>query len=111
MNECYLTLTRSLRRRSGEAQAEVRRLTEQIAAQARMALGQAKKLLEEAMIACARVGRASGRAATSAINRSRDLVARSSKVVEQVRRRFAGEKIANRLVSLHDPDARPPLTG
>jgi IS5 family transposase len=30
-----------------------------------------------------------------------------SKVVEQTRQRFSGEKTANRLVSLHDPDARP----
>lgn len=52
-------------------------------------------------------GRAVRRAATGAINRLRELVARSSKIVEQVRQRFAGEKIANRLVSLHDPDARP----
>jgi len=30
-----------------------------------------------------------------------------SKVVEQIRQRFAGEKIADRLVSLFDPEARP----
>lgn len=31
----------------------------------------------------------------------------SGKVVEQIRQRFAGEKIVNRLVWLYDPDARP----
>src|SRR5207249_596711 len=35
------------------------------------------------------------------------MIGLSAKVVEQIRQRFAGEKIANRLVSLFDPDARP----
>ena len=35
------------------------------------------------------------------------LVERSERVVEQVRRRLAGEPIRDRLVSLFDPDARP----
>ena len=30
-----------------------------------------------------------------------------TELVEQIRQRFAGEKIVNRLVSLFDPDARP----
>src|SRR5207245_3393075 len=33
-------------------------------------------------------------------------IGRSRRVVDQVRMRFAGEKIENRLVSLFDPDAR-----
>jgi len=35
------------------------------------------------------------------------MIALSGRVVEQIRQRFAGEKIVNRLVSLFDPDARP----
>lgn len=107
VNKLMRALTRSLRCRTGESKEQMQRLTEQIAAQARMAVGQAKKLLEEATTSCQPGGQALGRAATGAINRLRELVVRSSKIVEQVRQRFAGQKIANRLVSLHDPDARP----
>src|SRR5207245_10743460 len=38
-------------------------------------------------------------------------IGRSRRVVDQVRMRFAGEKIENRLVSLFDPDARPVRRG
>lgn len=107
VNKLMRALTRSLRCRTGEAKEQVQRLTEQIAAQARMAVGQAQKLLEEATTSCRPGGQAAGRAATGAISRLQELVVRSSKIVEQVRQRFAGQKIANRLVSLHDPDARP----
>jgi transposase, IS5 family len=35
------------------------------------------------------------------------LADRAEKVAEQIRKRLAGEKITDRLVSLSDPDARP----
>ncbi len=107
VNKLMRALTRSLRCRTGGAREQVQSLTEQIAAQARMAVSQAKKLLEEATTSCKADSQAPGRAATAAINRLQKLVVRSSKIVEQVRQRFSGQKIANRLVSLHDPDARP----
>jgi transposase, IS5 family len=74
-------LGRTLRRRTGEAKVAVRRLTEEAAEQAR-----AIASLEQA-------------------------IGLAERVVEQVRMRFAGEKIADRLVSLFDPDARPVRRG
>lgn len=106
VNKLLRALTRSLRSRTGDSKERVRKLTEQIAAQARMAVGQAQKLLEEAT-SCPAGAQPAGRAVIGAINRLQELVLRSGKIVEQVRQRFAGQKIANRLVSLHDPDARP----
>ncbi len=39
------------------------------------------------------------------------LIGRCERVLEQIRLRLAGEKITDRLVSLHDPDARPICKG
>jgi transposase, IS5 family len=100
-------LNRSLRRRSGEAQQEVQRLTEEIAQLAKASLGQAGRLLQEAKRAVQDIGGCSSRRAARAVADLGEMIGLSRKVVEQVRQRFAGEKISDRLVSLHDPDARP----
>lgn len=100
-------LNRSLRRRSGEAQQEVRRLTEEIAGLAKASLGQASRLLEEAKTAVEDSAASPSRRAARAVADLEEMIGLSRKVVEQVRQRFAGEKISDRLVSLHDPDARP----
>ncbi|HEY1650273.1 MAG TPA: transposase [Acidimicrobiales bacterium] len=100
-------LGRSLRRRTGDAKEEVQRLTEEIAGLAKASLGQARRLLKEAEQATAEVGCGLGRGAERAVVELEEMIVLSSKMVEQTRQRFSGEKIANRLVSLHDPDARP----
>lgn len=100
-------LGRSLRRRTGDAKEEVQRLTEEIAGLAKASLGQARRLLKEAEEATAGVGCSLGRGVERAVTELGEMIQLSEKVVEQVRQRFGGEKIANRLVSLHDPDARP----
>src|SRR5205814_1659378 len=41
------------------------------------------------------------------VERLETLAARSEKVVEQISKRLAGERIEDRLVSIFDPDARP----
>jgi transposase, IS5 family len=107
-------ITRTLRRRSGEAKAEVLALT-----------GQTGKLLQ-ASIKEARVVVAEARGRAALLVRSRKVKAkqqagrllataerletfaeRGQKVVEQIGKRLAGEPIEDRLVSLFDPDARP----
>lgn len=100
-------LNRSLRRRSGEAQQEVQRLTEEIAQLAKASLGQAGRLLEEAKQAVQDLGGSLSRGAARAMADLEEMIGLSRKVVEQVRQRFAGERISDRLVSLYDPDARP----
>jgi transposase, IS5 family len=100
-------LNRSLARRTGEAKQEMQRLTEEIAELAKASMGQARRLLAEAKLAVASADGRPPRGVTRAVEELEEMIRLSGKVVEQIRQRFAGEKIANRLVSLHDPDARP----
>ena len=81
VNKLLRALTRSLRSGTGEPKEQVQRLTEQIAAQARMAVGQAQRLLEEATTSCQAGSQPAGRAVTGAINRLRELVFRSRRIV------------------------------
>src|ERR1700737_5008557 len=100
-------LNRSLARRTGDARQEVQRLTEAVAELAKASMGQARRLLEEAKQAAPSLGDSSQRRAARAIAELEQMIGLGGKVVEQIHQRFAGEKIAERLVSLFDPDARP----
>jgi IS5 family transposase len=100
-------LTRTLKRRSGEAKRDVQRLTEEAAAQVRSSVREAEKLLAQAKRSRSRARFISPRARAKAIAQLAETIALAGKVIEQIRKRFAGEKITNRLVSLFDPDARP----
>lgn len=100
-------MNRSLAGRTGEAKQEVQRLTEAVARLAKTSAAQAKRLLEEAKLAATRVARRRRRQVARAIAKLEEMVGLSDKVVEQVRQRFAGEKIIDRLVSLFDAQARP----
>ncbi|MGH7920566.1 MAG: transposase [Candidatus Dormibacteraceae bacterium] len=98
-------LNRSLRRRTGEAKQDVQRLTEEIGSLAKASIGQARRLLVEAKQAT--VTRRARRRELGAIAEMEEMIERSGKIVEQIRQRFAGEAIPNRLISLFDSDARP----
>lgn len=100
-------LNRSLARRTGDAKREMQRLTEEVAELAKASIRQARRLLEEARQAVTSLGGSPHRRAARAIAVLEQMIGLSGKVVEQIRQRFAGEKIAERLVSLHDSDARP----
>jgi IS5 family transposase len=96
-----------------EAQATVLRLTGELADLAEAAITDAAAVLTNARRALSRVaGRQRGRM-HRAIKELSTVVIRAPRVVAQGRRRVAGEKIesATRLVSLHDPDARPIVKG
>ena len=98
------SLGRTLTRRTGEAKRSVQRLTEEAAAQVRATVREAR-----ALTAQARRSRAPARrAATRELER---VTALAERVVEQIRQRFAGEKIEGRLVSFFDTDARPVRRG
>ena len=97
-------MTRTIRRRTGEAKSEVLRLT-----------GETGKLLERSvaearqLVALAR-SRARGRGAKTKLRgaaRLEQLADRCAKVAAQIKQRLAGEPIQDRLISLSDPDARP----
>jgi transposase, IS5 family len=98
------TIARTLGRRTGEAKAEVARLNAEAGRLLRRSVSEAKRLAEQAR----RSARGRGaRAKLKAAARLATLAERCERVAEQIRKRGAGEKIADRLVSLSDPDARP----
>ena len=92
-----------------EAQATVLRLTGELADLAQQAVADAAAVLANARRALTRTsGRQRGKL-HKAINALYTLAVRAAQVVAQTRRRVAGERVdsATRVVSLHDPDARP----
>ena len=97
-------LTRSIRRRSGEAKAEVLKLTGETGTLLKQSIREARKLAATAR------RRARGRGARAKLKAAQaleELADRCEKVTEQITKRVNGEKITDRLVSLWDPDARP----
>lgn len=102
---------RTLRRRTGEAKASVQRLTEQAAGQVKASAREARRLLVQARRSRSRTKHTSATARAKAIAELERVAGLADRVVEQIRRRFANEKITDRLVSLHDTDARPVRRG
>jgi IS5 family transposase len=97
-------ITRTIRRRTGEANAEVLALTEQTGELLQQSVTEARRLAATARRkARGRGARAKLRAA-SALD---ELADRCAKVATQIKQRVRGEKITDRLISLSDPDARP----
>jgi IS5 family transposase len=97
-------ITRTIRRRSGEAKSEVLALTEQTGELLTQSVTEARRL------ATAARRRARGRGAQVKLKAARaleEMADRCEKVASQIRQRVAGEPIKDRIVSLHDPDARP----
>jgi IS5 family transposase len=98
------TITRTIRRRSGEAKQEVLKLT-----------GDTGELLERSIKEARRLAivtrrKARGRGAKAKLKAAASLeqwADRCEKVARQIRQRVAGEPIKDRIVSLFDPDARP----
>jgi IS5 family transposase len=97
-------ISRTIRRRTGHAKAEVLALTEQTGKLLERSVSEARRL------AAAARRKARGRGAQAKLRaaaRLEELADRCSTVAVQIRRRVAGEPITDRLVSLSDPDARP----
>jgi IS5 family transposase len=98
------SIGRTIRRRCGEAKAEVLRLT-----------GETGKLLEKSVkeartLASVARRRARGRGARAKLRAAGaldELADRCEKVARQITNRVAGKPIKDRIVSLFDPDARP----
>ena len=97
-------ITRTIRRRSGEAKEEVLKLTQQTGELLSRSVKEARRLA-----ALAR-RRARGRGAKVKLTAAvalEEMADRCEKVASQIRQRVAGEQITDRIISLHDPDARP----
>jgi IS5 family transposase len=97
-------ITRTIRRRSGEAKAEVLELTEQTGQLLERSVSEARRL---AAVARRRARGRGARAKLAAASRLEELADRCEKVASQIRLRVKGAPIAERIVSLADPDARP----
>jgi IS5 family transposase len=97
-------ISRTIRRRSGEAKTEVLALTAQTGELLKASIPEARRLAATAQ------SRARGRGAQAKLKAAAGLerlADRCAKVATQITRRVAGEPISDRLVSLSDPDARP----
>jgi IS5 family transposase len=97
-------ITRTIRRRSGEAKAEVLALTQQTGMLLEHSVKEARRLAATARL------KARGRGAQAKLRAAAkldELADRCEKVAKQISQRVAGEKITDRLISLSDPDARP----
>ena len=97
-------LTRTIRRRSGEAKAEVLALTEQTGELLERSVKEARKLGKVARCKARGHGAAAKMKAAAQLE---ELADRCEKVANQIKQRVAGEPITDRLVSISDPDARP----
>jgi len=98
------TITRTIRRRSGEAKQEVLKLTGETGELLSKSVKEALRLAKIAR------GKARGRGARAKLKAAaalEEMADRCEKVARQITRRVAGKPIKDRIVSLFDPDARP----
>jgi transposase, IS5 family len=99
-------LARTLRRRTGVAMGEVDRLTGEVARLARQTVREVEVVARNARRACARRS-GDGRLARLVGELAETIIA-TQRLLAQTDQRLAGNRvIADRLVSLADPDARP----
>jgi transposase, IS5 family len=107
------SIAANLKRRSGEARDEVKRTTADLAMLAGTATTEAQRVIANAKRALRRQGAAVSGKLARAVHDLETLVERTGKIIVQTRTRLAGETPpgASRVVSLHDPDARPIVKG
>ena len=104
MGRTLRAVTRTIRRRSGEAKSEVLRLTAKTGKLLESSIKETRRL---AAIARRRARGRGAKAKLKAAAKLEQLADRCEKVASQIKQRVAGEPINDRLVSLADPDARP----
>ncbi len=104
MGRTLRALTRTVRRRSGEAKAEVLKLTARTGKLLEQSIRETRRL---AAVARRRARGRGAQAKRKAAAQLEELANRCEKVASQIKQRVAGEPIKDRLVSLADPDARP----
>ncbi len=97
-------ISRTIRRRTGEAKSEVLGLTAKTGRLLEDSIKETRRLAARARERSRGRG-ARGKLAT--VRRLEELADRCEKVARQIKQRVAGKPITDRLVSLSDPDARP----
>ena len=108
-----LKLAKTLRGRSEQAKEAVLRTTGEMADLATQAVGDAARVARNARRHLARPGEQSTGKLVRLVEELETTIARTGRVIGQTRTRLAGQTPdgATRLVSLHDPDARPIVKG
>ena len=104
MGRTLRAISRTIRRRTGEAKAEVLKLTAKTGELLDQSIRETRRL---AVIARRRARGRGAMAKLKAATQLEELADRCEKVSRQIKLRVAGEPIPDRLVSLSDPDARP----
>jgi IS5 family transposase len=104
MGRTLRAITRTIRRRTGEAKAEVLELTARTGELLDESIRETRRLVAVARAAARGRG---AQAKLKVVARLADLADRCEKVSRQIKLRVAGEPIPDRLVSLADSDARP----
>ena len=107
------SINANLKRRNDDKLIEVRRINHELADIADRVARQADAVVRNASRKLRQAGAASDGQARALINRLVQTAERTRKVAAQTRRRLAGVTPdgASRIVSLHDPDARPIVKG
>ena len=107
------SIAANLKRRTGEAKDEVRRITADLAELAGTAAAEAKRVISNTKRGLRREGAVASGKLARAVADLETLLERTDKIIVQTRTRLAGDTPpgATRLVSLHDPDARPIVKG
>jgi IS5 family transposase len=107
------SISAHLKLRTDEAKASVLAITGELTDLAEASVGEAAKVLANARRHAARRGAAASGRLTSAIAELEVVLGRATQVIGQTRTRLGGQTpdSATRLVSLHDPDARPIAKG
>jgi transposase, IS5 family len=104
MGRTLRAITRTIRRRSGEARNEVLKLTANTGTLLKRSIAESRRLAAAARKRARGRGAQAKLRAAAKLERLADLC---EKIVQQINQRAAGEPIHDRLVSLSDPDARP----
>jgi len=104
MGQRLRAISRTIRRRSGEAKDEVLALTAETGELLERSVEEARRL---ASLARRRARGRGAKAKLKAAAKLEQLADRCEKVASQIEQRVAGEPIKDRIVSLFDPDARP----
>jgi len=106
-------LARSLRARTDQAKQQVAERTAELATLAEQASADAARVARNARRALARAGGPASGKLARLVDELETIIGRTGQVLGQTRTRLAGQipDGATRLVSLHDPDARPIVKG
>jgi IS5 family transposase len=107
------SINANLRRRNDEKLATVRRINGELATLARRVAREAQRVVRNARRRLRGQGQAGSGRARALIDRIAQLADRTAQIAEQCRQRISGRipEGSTRLVSLHDPDARPIAKG